>query len=235
MARATVREPLSARWKLMTAEEKHRRIVEAVLLLIAKYGVQGTTTARIAAAVGVSEPTIYRIFRDRRSMLLAAADTVWQQRRDELESFDASDAMDYLRRVSEYHTAGIQKTQVSHYLHELVVAPPSDGLRDHLRENMLGEARHLAEILEEGKIQGCVRPDIDSNDCAWRIMSVYWLEAMARLYGLEDVLLRGFSTRLFESILKGITPGLGPAGPVDDSELEDPGADRREAVAPDTR
>jgi AcrR family transcriptional regulator len=202
------REPLSTRWKRMTAEEKHRRIVDAVLMLVAKHGVQGTTTARIAAAVGVSEPTIYRTFKDRRAMLVAAADRVWQQRGDELGAFEASDAMDYLRKVSEYHTAGIQKTQVSHYLHELVVAPPTDGLRGHLRGHMLSEAHHLAEVLEEGKAQGCIRPDIDSDDYAWRIMSVYWLEAMARLYGLEDVLLTGFSTRLFDTILNSMA---GPA------------------------
>lgn len=208
----------------MSAEEKHRRIVDAVLMLIAKHGVQGTTTARIAAAVGVSEPTIYRTFRDRRAMLLAAADKVWQQRREELEAFEPSDAMDYLRKVSEYHTAGIQKTQVSHYLHELVVAPPTDGLRGHLRDHMLDEARRLAAVLEQGKAQGCVRHDIDSDEYAWRIMSVYWLEAMARLYGLEDVLLTGFSTRLFDTILNSIagpaSSGLqGAGGPV-----EDPGA-----------
>ena len=65
----------------MTDEEKQQRIVDAVLSLVAKHGVQGTTTARIAATVGVSEPTIYRTFRNRREMLLAAADKVWQQRR----------------------------------------------------------------------------------------------------------------------------------------------------------
>jgi len=203
-AKGRAREPLSTRWKRMSTEEKQQRIVDAVLVLIAKYGVQGTTTARIAAAVGVSEPTIYRIFRDRRAMLLAAADKVWLQRRDELEAFESSDAMDYLRKVSDSHTAGIQTTDVSYYLHELVVAPPTDGLRGHLREHMINEAEHLAGILDEGKAQGCVRQDIDSEEHAWRIMSVYWLEAMARLYGLEDVLLTGFSTRLFGTIIDGI-------------------------------
>lgn len=205
----------------MSMEEKQQRVVDAVLVLIAKYGVPGTTTARIAAAVGVSEPTIYRIFRDRRAMLLAAADQVWQQRRDELEAFEASDSMDYLRKVSEFHTTGIQQTEVSHYLHEFVVAPRSDGLREHLRNNMLSEARHLAEVLDEGKSQGCVRANIDSEDHAWRIMTVYWLEAMARLYGLEDVLLTGFSTRLFNDILKGIAVESGRDVPENGDERAD--------------
>ena len=50
-AKQRTREPMSARWKRMPVEEKQRRIIDAVLSLIAKYGVPGTTTARIAAAV----------------------------------------------------------------------------------------------------------------------------------------------------------------------------------------
>lgn len=198
------REPLSIGWKRMTEQEKRQRIVDAVLLVITKHGVQATTTARIAAAAGVSEPTIYRTFRSRKEMLLAAADEVWQQRRDELESFEATDAMDHLRKVCELHTVGIQRTRVVRFLIELAVAPPSDGLREHLRDQQLSEAQRFADIVEEGKAQGCIRPDVDSQETAWRIMSVHWLEAMARLHSLEDAVLTGFSTRRFQSILKEI-------------------------------
>ena len=207
------REPLSARWKRMPDEEKRERIVDAVLQVIADHGVQGTTTARIAAEAGVSEPTIYRTFRSRQDMLLAAADRVWQQRRDELEAFEveATDAMDHLQRICEHHTEGIQKTRVVRFLTELAVAPESDGLREHLREQQLGEARRFAGIVEEGKAQGCIRPDIDSEEIAWRIMAVHWLEALARLHSLEDFVLTGFSTRRFQSILDEIVVGPTPA------------------------
>jgi AcrR family transcriptional regulator len=188
----------------MTEQEKTQRIVDAVLLLISKYGVQGTTTARIASAVGVSEPTIYRTFRNRKEMLVAASDKVWQQRLDEIESFQATDAMDHLRKICEYHTVGIQRTRVVRFLTEFAVAPPADGLREHLREQFLREAQRFADIVEEGKAQGCIRADVDSRETAWRIMEVHWLEAMARLHGLEDVVLRGFSTRRFHSILSEI-------------------------------
>lgn len=188
----------------MTDEEKRQCVVDAVLQLIAKYGVHGTTTARIAAAAGVSEPTIYRIFRNRREMLLAAADKLWKQRQDEMQSFEASDALDYLKKMSENHTIGIQKTRVVRFITELAVAPPSDGLREHLREKMLGEAQHLVGIVEEGKAQGCIRPDVDAQEAGWLIMSVYWVEAMACLHGLEDVVLSGFSTRAFQAVLTNI-------------------------------
>jgi TetR/AcrR family transcriptional regulator len=198
------RDPLSVRWKRMGEEEKRERIVDAVLQVIARHGVHGTTTARIAAAAGVSEPTIYRTYRSRREMLLAAADRVWQQRWDEIESIETTDPMDHLRKICEHHTAGIQKTRVVRYLVELAVAPVSDGLRGHLRDQQLREAQRFADIVEEGKAQGCIRPDVDSQEIAWRIMAVHWLEALARLHSLEDVVLTGFSTRRFQSILDEI-------------------------------
>jgi len=198
-------QPSSLPWKLMTQEEKSDCIVNAVLRLVAKYGVQGTTTARIAAAAGVSEPTLYRTFRNRRDMLLAAADKVWNQRQAELESFEPANAMDYLYKLSEHHTLGIQRTRVVRFLTELAVAPPGDGLGDYLHDKMLIEAEHLIEIVEEGKSQGCIRPDVDAKETGWRIMAVYWVEAMARLHGLEDVVLSGFSTRSFQSILRDVT------------------------------
>jgi len=198
------REPVSARWKAMTDEQKRDCVVDAVLSVIAKYGVEGTTTARIAAATGVSEPTIYRIFRSRDEMLVAASDRVWKQRRDELEAFESSDAMDHLRKLSEHHTVGIQKTRVVRFITELAVAPRTEGLREHIRDLQLQEVQHLFDIVEEGKAQGCIRQDVDSEDTAWRIMTVHWLEAMARLHGLEDKVMTGFSTRIVQDILRRI-------------------------------
>ncbi|MCX8032743.1 MAG: TetR/AcrR family transcriptional regulator [Thermoleophilia bacterium] len=198
------RSSVSLRWKTMKPEQKKEAVIKAVLRVIAKHGVQGTTTARIAAALGVSEPTIYRVFPSRREMLLAAAQSLWRQRREELEAFVPVDAMDYLRKLSAHHTAGIQKTRVTRYLYELSVARPSDGLRDYLRGEMIAEAERLAAIVEQGQKEGCIRADVDPGETAWRIMTVYWLEAMARLHGLEDILLTGFSTRFFDGILTDI-------------------------------
>ena len=86
----------------------------------------------------------------------------------------------------------------------MAVAPPKDGLREHLRDQQLREAERFAAIVEEGKAQGVIRPEVDSWETAWRIMAVHWLEAMARLHGLEDQVLTGFSTRRFQSILEEI-------------------------------
>jgi AcrR family transcriptional regulator len=189
----------------MTDEEKRRRIVDAVISLVGKHGVHGATTARIAATVGVSEPTLYRTFRNRREMLLSAADKIWKQRHDELEAVEASDAMEYLRKVCESHTVGIQKTKVVRFITELAVAHSAEGVPEHIRDLQFGEVQHLADIIDRGKADGSIRADVETWETAWRIMTVYWLEVMARMHGLEEHVMGGFSGRRYREILDDIT------------------------------
>lgn len=212
-------ESLSILWKSMTDEEKRQRIVDAVLSLVAKHGVQWATTARIAATVGVSEPTLYRTFRNRKEMLLAAADEIWEQRHSELESFDSSDAMDFLRKICASHTVGIRTTRVVRFITELAVSHTGDGLREHIRDLQFDNVRRLVEVVEQGKAEGSIRADADSWEAAWSIQTVYWLEAMARLHGLEEHVLTGFSSRRFQAILEDIAtqslPTQSDGGPSD--------------------
>ena len=191
----------------MTEAEKKQRIVNAVLHLIDKHGVQGVTTARIAAAVGVSEPTLYRVFRNKKEILLEAVDAAWQKRLDNLNAaraLDASDAVQHLRNIGEYHTKGIQEGRVVQWIWGLASAPPSLGLRKRLREQQLVDLQYLVGVIEEGKNEGSIRQDVDSQDAAWRIMAFYWLEAASCQLALEELVLSGPSTRVLESVLEEI-------------------------------
>lgn len=55
----------------MPTEERQKAIVAAVTPLIAAYG-SGVTTAAMAEAAGVAEGTIYSVFPDKRSLIIAA-------------------------------------------------------------------------------------------------------------------------------------------------------------------
>lgn len=199
-------KPTSVRWERRATEaEKRKRVLSAVLRLVAKHGVHGTTTARIAAAVGVSEPTLYRMFRNKRELLLAAADAAWQVRRESIGPAHDPDAIERIRKIAEHHTSGIQTSPVVEVLYQFAVAPHSSGLFQRLREQNLEDVRDLANIIEEGKTQGSVRQDVDSQATAWRLMANYWSEANARLFHFEDaVLASGLSTETRDSILNEI-------------------------------
>ena len=43
----------------------------------------------------------------------------------------------------------------------------------------------LVDMVEEGKSEGLIRADIDSEQVAWDIMFVYWADDVAYLLGLD--------------------------------------------------
>src|SRR3954470_1380975 len=71
----------------MSPDERRAAIVTAVLPLLEQYGGE-VSTRRIAEAAGIAEGTIFRVFPDKRSLLLAVAEETvappgW---REEMES-----------------------------------------------------------------------------------------------------------------------------------------------------
>jgi TetR/AcrR family transcriptional regulator len=197
----------------MTGAERKAQIVDVVLQLVNRRGVEGTTTARIAAQAGVTEPTLYKYFESRREMLLAALDVVFDRAMEAVNSSKEQDAVERLRRIGEYHTRETQARRLGFVspLFEFVVAPPETGLRDRVRSRSLDVTDALAAIVEEGKAQGRIRPDVDPKRVAWRIMGFYWLEDVASLMDLDEVVSEGVSTEMFDGILADITEGEEPS------------------------
>jgi AcrR family transcriptional regulator len=204
-ARDTTRRQAVAHWKRTTETDKKRRILEAVIRLVVKYGVHGTTTAGIAAEAGMSEPTLYRTYQNKKEVLLAAADAAWQTRQAGLASAGDSNALEHLRNLAKHHTKAVQTTPDVELVYHFAIAPPEYGLLEHIREQIESDVRHLADVIDEGKAQGTIRPDADSLATAWRLMAAYWSESTARLFRFEEaVLASGLSSQNFDSIFKEI-------------------------------
>ncbi|MBC7293891.1 MAG: helix-turn-helix transcriptional regulator [Thermoleophilia bacterium] len=70
---------------------------------VAKYGVQATTTSRIAASAGVSEATLYRYFPGRHHMLSAALDLTYERILRLIRSSTEQNAIERLRSIARFH------------------------------------------------------------------------------------------------------------------------------------
>jgi AcrR family transcriptional regulator len=70
----------------MSADERREDVIRAAITEFAHGGYAGTSTAAIAARVGVSQPYLFRLFRDKRAIFLAAARRCTDEIR---ERFDA--------------------------------------------------------------------------------------------------------------------------------------------------
>ncbi len=194
------------RARRMTAAERKHQIVEVTMDLVAKNGVQATTTSRIAAAAGISEATLYRHFASRRDMLLAAMDLVYERVFKVIHSAESENALDRLRGIGRYH-AGIIADDAEGFVYplfEFVAAPPEAGLREPLGERQRTAIDSLSAILEEGKEQGLVRPDVDSAQIAWELVAVYWAQDVSYLMGLNEYVNVTRGQQMLERILASI-------------------------------
>jgi TetR/AcrR family transcriptional regulator len=201
-----VAEARKARRPRMAAVERKAQIIEVVLTLVDKHGVQGATTARIAATAGVTEPTLYKYFDNRREMLLAALDVVFDRAEEVVWSSDESDAVERLRKIGEYHTRETNAKRLGFVnpLFEFMVAPPETGLRERVRSRNLVVIDAVAAIVEEGKSQGHIRADVDARRTAWRVMGFYWFEDVSSLMDLPEVVTEGISEEMFDRIIADI-------------------------------
>jgi AcrR family transcriptional regulator len=89
----------------MRGEERHAAIVRSAMHLFAAKGFRGTTTRELAAAVGVTEPVLYRHFRTKRELYNAIIEVTAGQASDRVHNLkryahDGDDAA-FFSRVGE--------------------------------------------------------------------------------------------------------------------------------------
>ncbi len=65
--------------------------------------------------------------------------------------------------------------------------------------------RDFAVLVEQGKRDGSIREDADTNLAAWSLMMWAWALDVARLVGLENVMGNRTSLEIFKRMLGDIT------------------------------
>jgi AcrR family transcriptional regulator len=195
-------QPIRQARNRMSGPARRKRIIEAAEEVVAQYGVMGATTARIAAAAGISEKTLYWHFPSRRDILVAAMDDVFERSRENYLRRTDANALEHLRAASRSHWPASH--EFVYPLYEFFAAPAEAGLRQELRARHEKSIELLAGIIEGGKAQGVIRADVDSEQTAWDIMGVYWAEDIAYLLGFDEYGSSGRSNTMLERILREI-------------------------------
>jgi len=192
--------------KRLTGVERKRQIVEVILGLVSRYGVQGVTIARIAADAGVTQAALYMHFSSRDEMLRAAVDVLYERVADVIASSDEPDVMVRLRSIGGFHSRLVSSGTDSfiHPLFEFLAAPPETGLRETLGEKQRQIIEGFATIVEEGKAQGTIRADADAQQVAWELHGVYWAEDVSHLMGMTEFVTSGRSGIMLDRLLASI-------------------------------
>ena len=78
----------------LSAEERRAQLLEAAVVEFAENGYHGSRTADIAARAGVSQPYVYALFPDKRTLFLACHDWTTERIKEALEKASADSAAD---------------------------------------------------------------------------------------------------------------------------------------------
>jgi hypothetical protein len=71
----------------------------------------------------------------------------------------------------------------------------------------MAAATDIAAVVEEGKRQGSIRPDVDSLQVGWMIAGWAWTESISHLIGAAEFWNAQRSTQMLEWLLRGIAGG----------------------------
>ena len=184
--------------------ERREEILKVTLELLGQYGLEGTTVSRIARAVGLTPGALYRHF-DSRDALIDEANRLASERASSwAERSNEPDALKRLEEFGRVHAEWAKEnltTVVRPFFLELASAQPDRAGKMKITRIKPYEA--LADLADQAKRQGTIRPDVPSEDIAWAMLFFAWGEDIMRLVGADESEIQGVLARnlarLFDS------------------------------------
>ena len=204
---AASRHPAAKRPTGAARSERRAQIVEETLRLVAEHGLAGASMSRIAEAVGISNAALYRHFASREDILIAAHDVLIDRVFAWLKSSQAPDVMDRLREMGDSHAAIFSKDieGFNAPMFQFISWIPKDRVHDHVVQRRRMEMlRWYADLVEEGKAQGSIRADIETDLIVAELFAWIWWEDLSYLEGLDTEMTLKGSANMFDRLLARI-------------------------------
>lgn len=168
----------------MRAEDRKQQVLESAAHCFARHGYRGTTTAMIAAEAGVSEPIIYRHFKNKHDLFIALIEEVGDRvfHNWEVATAGAKTPLEKLRTMmyanpatADPSTAGVYQL-LFHASTEISEPSIQQAIRDHYERY----ARALASVMKEAQNAGQIRRDVPPEWLTWQIIHAAVGFAMVR-------------------------------------------------------
>lgn len=189
-----VRKPKSVR---------RREIAEAALRIMATHGYYGTSVARIARAVGISNSALYQHFHNREDVLVAATELLGERAQEWIVAPTGANALERLDRIAESHLEWSVSALESFVrpVFAFVGVSEKARLEPSTPRGLLRSYELLLPIVEEGQREGSIRSDVEPGDLAWAVLMFAWAEDMALLARVDAVTDGGAARRNFMRLL----------------------------------
>ena len=152
---------------------------------------ESVTIDAIAEAVGVTEGAIYRHFHSKREILTLLIDDIEESLMSTLRSVreEGAPAMENLARVLEAHLSDVEgRGAVSFIIIAEATGFDGTGLQSRVALMLTHYLAFLQEVLEDGKREGSIKPDVDVQAAATAFLGL--VQSTATLWALNSYLPR---------------------------------------------
>ena len=194
--------------------DRKEHITSETYALIMEYGLSGTTTARIAARVGVTEAALYRHFKNRREIMLAVFEQV-SSRFLALLISDEENVPDYIKTISLALYRYIMKhPDDAKVIYEFICSSPSENLRANFRGRLMEMLTFLEHLLAKGIKQGTLRRDIHPRRIAWELFGLGSTISFAALLDFQQELTEDLAMDSLSQFIDRIRAEKNPTKPL---------------------
>jgi TetR/AcrR family transcriptional regulator len=158
--------------RLRKADRK-RQLLDHAKHLFLTHGDQNTTTERIAAAAGVTEPVLYRHFESKKALFLEVLQQICQAtlHRWNAQTALVADPLARLHAIADMYL-GATREQATEFriMHRALLECEDPDIAWCLRSYYLDSEAILAQIINEGQLSGVFRRNLDPRIGAWELI-----------------------------------------------------------------
>lgn len=177
-----------ARARRLPAQARRRQILETARAAFAEQGYEKTSTADLARAAGLSEAALYRHFAGKKELFLEVVRSTGPKLLDIWEdiSYQVEDPVETLWAIGVHYYDHLWSHSANMKLQFRALSDADDpDIRAALRANFAAFVDFVHATLEEGKIRGIVRPEVNSRLVAWQFLGIGLTLDMMHLLGFD--------------------------------------------------
>lgn len=194
--------------KRQRGADRKEQIVRITRDLVAKYGIQGASLSRIAGGTGVTDAALYKYFASKDDILIAVYDGMAQRVFQWIESSEQLPADARLREIGKSHAQLFSKDIAGFNgpMFQFNVWLPEDRVHAHVDHTHRAIMDALCRMIDKGKAEGTVQPNVDAEFIVSEIYAWIWWEDLSYLRGLDPASIEKRSAEMFGRILEDISP-----------------------------
>jgi AcrR family transcriptional regulator len=157
----------------MRKADRKRQLLAHAKQLFLSHGYQNTTTERIAAAAGVTEPVLYRHFESKKALFLEVLQEIRQAtlERWHSETGSVADPLAKLHAIADMYLGSTREHALEfRTMHRALLDCEDQEIASCLRSFYLDSETLLAQVITEGQQSGVFRRNLDPRVGAWELI-----------------------------------------------------------------